>query len=109
MVLPMHNADNLVSEGIQGHSGAIGECVACHTTVPRTVTGGPHGMHPVGGSWVSRHQNVAEHNAKQCKVCHGSDYRGSILSKTWKARTLAGRKFAKGHQISCYDCHGKKW
>jgi nitrate/TMAO reductase-like tetraheme cytochrome c subunit len=66
-------------------------------------------MHPVGQSWVSGHEDVAENNAAQCKSCHGADYRGSVLSKTFTDRTLSveGRtkNFAKGHQVSCYDCH----
>jgi len=108
-IYPAHAADNLLSEGIQGHSGTISECSSCHKSVPKTTTGGPHGMHPVGSSWVSRHQDIAEDNADQCTVCHGSDYRGSPLSKMWQARKLDGKNFAKGHQISCYDCHGEKW
>lgn len=108
-IYPAHNADNLVSEAVQGHSGTIAECTACHTTVPNTVTGGPHGMHPVGQSWISDHQDPAESNVAQCKACHGSDYRGSVLSKTWTNRTFTieeeQKNFAKGHQISCYDCH----
>jgi len=108
-IYPAHEADNKVSIAVQGHSGTIGECVACHTTVPRTITGGPHGMHPVGQSWVRGHEDVAENNPAQCKVCHGSDYRGSNLSKTWTNRSFStewGRKnFSKGHKVSCYDCH----
>ena len=108
-IYPAHNADNIASTSIQGHSGTLAECTACHTTVPNTVTGGPHGMHPVGQSWVGGHEHIAEQNPAQCKVCHGSSYKGSVLSKTWKDRSFStewGRKnFAKGHQVSCYDCH----
>jgi len=108
-IYPAHNADNLLSEGVQGHAGTISECTACHTTVPRTVTGGPHGMHPVGQSWVKGHEDVAEDNPAQCKVCHGQDYRGSALSKMWKTRKLdiedGSKTLSKGHQVSCYDCH----
>ncbi len=104
-----HAEDNVISNQIQGHSGTIAECTACHTTVPSTTTGGPHGMHSVGQGWVSSHQNVAERNAAQCTTCHGSDYRGSDLSKTFSARTLSveGRTktFAKGVKVGCYDCH----
>ncbi len=104
-----HAEDNLQSIAVQGHEGTIAECTACHTTVPSTTSGGPHGMHSVGQSWVRGHEHVAEHNAAQCKTCHGSDYRGSVLSKTFAARTFStewGTKhFAKGHAISCYDCH----
>jgi hypothetical protein len=103
-----HAADNVMSEQIQGHSGTIAECTSCHTTMPSTTTGGPHGMHTVGQSWVSMHEDVAEHGSSQCKTCHGSDYRGSVLSKTFDARTfsaLGTKNFAKGHEVSCYDCH----
>jgi hypothetical protein len=108
-IYPAHNADNIASKSIQGHSGTIGECGACHTRVPNTTTGGPHGMHPVGQSWVRGHEHVAERNSAQCKVCHGSNYRGTDLSKTWTNRSFStewGQKnFAKGHKVSCYDCH----
>ncbi len=108
-IYPAHEADNRVSMAIQGHTGTIAECSACHTSVPRTVTGGPHGLHPIGQSWVRDHQNEAERHPAQCKTCHGSDYRGSMLSKTFTDRSFStewGQKtFAKGHQVSCYDCH----
>jgi len=108
-IYPAHNADNIASESIQGHAGTIGECTACHTTIPNTVTGGPHGMHPVGQDWVKGHEDVAEKNSAQCAVCHGADYRGSVLSKTWTTRSFSTewgtKSFIKGHQVSCYDCH----
>jgi hypothetical protein len=109
-IYPAHEADNKVSMAIQGHTGTVAECSSCHTKVPKTTTGGPHGMHPVGQSWVKNHEDIAEDNPAQCKVCHGSDYRGSNLSKTWTDRTLDAeefgtKKFAKGHKVGCYDCH----
>jgi len=108
-IYPAHNADNLLSNSIQGHSGTIAECSACHSNVPKTISGGPHGMHTIGDSWVKDHKKVAERDSSQCKVCHGADYRGSALSATWSARSLkvehGTKNFAKGHKISCYDCH----
>ncbi len=108
-IYPAHNADNILSEGIQGHTGTIGECASCHSSVPNTTTGGPHGMHPVGQSWVSGHKHVAERNAAQCKVCHGQNYRGSALSEMFTTRTLSvehgNKTLQKDHQVSCYDCH----
>ena len=108
-IYPAHQADNLLAQSIQGHTGTIGECSACHSSVPNTVNGGPHGMHPVGQSWVSGHKHVAERNAAQCKVCHGQNYRGSVLSEMFTTRTLSvehGTKtLQKDHQVSCYDCH----
>ncbi|WP_345969978.1 hypothetical protein WCX72_12010 [Sulfurimonas sp. HSL1-6] len=104
-----HTEDNLQSIAVQGHEGTIAECTACHDTMPRTTAEGPHGMHSVGQYWVSAHEGVAERNRSQCTVCHGSDYRGSFLSKTFSARSFSTERgtktFAAGHAVSCYDCH----
>ncbi len=104
-----HTEDNLQSIAVQGHEGTIAECTACHDTTPRTNTGGPHGMHSVGQSWISDHKDVAERNPAQCKACHGNNYQGSVLSKTFSARTFSvehgTKSFPAGHQISCYECH----
>jgi uncharacterized protein (TIGR03437 family) len=103
-----HSSDNLQSQRIQGHSGMLSECSACHAAVPSTVTGGPHGMHPVGQAWVSVHDNAAEGNASQCRVCHGIDYRGTELSRALGDRTVSAfgtKQFWRGFQIGCYTCH----
>ncbi len=105
-----HAADNVLAQEIQGHSGTISECTACHTTVPTTTNGGPHGLHSVSQSWVGSHEDAAKSNLQACAVCHGSDYKGSYLSKTFSARVFdtedfGVKQFAKGHQVSCYDCH----
>ncbi len=103
--------DNLQSIAAQGFKGTIAECTACHLSTPLTTDGGPHGMHTVGQAWISMHQDVAEDGgAAQCKSCHGADYRGSFLSKTFTARTFSvddGRTktYAAGDVVSCYDCH----
>lgn len=104
-----HAQDNIYSEKIQGHSGTVAECTSCHTTAPMTTTGGPHGMHTVGQSWVDAHEDIAENNSAQCAKCHGADYRGSVLSKTFDARSFTAehttKTYTKGAQVSCYDCH----
>ena len=98
--------DNAQSVGLQGHAGMLAECSACHgSNVPSTTTGGPHGLHPIGSSWVRSHQSVAERGATACQACHGKDYRGTILSKTQADRSMAGRSFPKGTVIGCYSCH----
>jgi len=102
--------DNIQSIQAQGHAGTIGECTACHTTVPMTTSSGPHGMHTVGQAWVSEHGDVVEHSSSSsCTECHGSDYRGAPLSEMMTARTFStewGTKtFPAGHKVSCYDCH----
>ena len=101
----LREEDNKQSMEAQGHTGTIAECTTCHTTVPRTTNEGPHGMHTVGERWVKDHRDVAEHNNQQCKACHGNDFRGSPLSEMFSARKLDGKDFARGHQVSCYDCH----
>lgn len=106
-----HDNDNVQSLELQGHTGTIAECSTCHTTVPTTTSGGPHGLHTVGQAWVSEsaHGKAAERNRTDCATCHGADYRGSPLSKASAARSfrVEGRtkSFPAGHEFGCYDCH----
>ncbi|WP_036300654.1 hypothetical protein [Methylomarinum vadi] len=110
-IYPSHEAnDNVQSIALQGHAGTVNECSACHTDVPLTAEGGPHGLHTIGAAWIEEHEDVAEHNgAESCSYCHGADYRGSPLSalKTEKIFRVEEetKTFAAGHQIGCYDCH----
>jgi hypothetical protein len=98
--------DNVQSNALQGHTGMLAECSACHSTVPGTVSGGPHGLHPIGTSWVNGHQNAAESGgAAACRACHGTDYRGTVLSRMQAIRSMAGKTFQKGTMIGCYSCH----
>jgi len=97
--------DNVQSTTLQGHKGMLAECAVCHGNNPSTVNGGPHGMHPVGADWVSGHKDPAEQNQAQCQACHGTDARGTVLSRMFAARTISGISAWKGSQISCYLCH----
>ncbi len=97
--------DNVMSTNLQGHTGTLAECTACHASTPNTINGGPHGMHPIGSYWVSNHEGAASQNLSACQACHGTDYMGTILSKTLADRTMAGKTFPKGTVIGCYSCH----
>jgi hypothetical protein len=104
-ITPIAN-DNVQSTNLQGHAGMLAECSACHgASVPSTANGGPHGLHPIGSSWVNQHPNVAERGTTACQPCHGTDYRGTVLSKTQADRSMAGRSFPRGTVIGCYSCH----
>ena len=104
-----HVNDNLQNIDQQGHAGTLADCAGCHGTQPRTVTGGPHGMHPVGQDWISRHEDAAEDNSSQCRACHGADYRGTVLSRALGDRMIdtkwGTKNFWQGFQIGCYTCH----
>ncbi len=105
-----HPNDNVQSVALQGHVGTIGECGTCHTAgVPTLTLGGPHGMHPVGAGWVSGHHDAVSANRAQCQACHGADYRGTVLSRTFAARTfnteLGTKQLFRGAQVGCYMCH----
>ena len=105
-----HANDNVLSNDVQGHAGTISECTACHTTVPTTVSGGPHGMHTTGNAWISAHQSAAKGSAlSSCAYCHGATYRGTPLSQVKMSKTLTVKKttktFAAGQAEGCYDCH----
>lgn len=105
-----HRNDNVTAKQVQGHAGTISECTACHASVPQTTNGGPHGMHPVGSWWVGHHGDAAEHGRASCQACHGTDYRGTVLSRALADRTVSTgdygtKSFWRGFQISCYACH----
>ncbi|MCL4179398.1 MAG: hypothetical protein KJ072_16850 [Verrucomicrobia bacterium] len=104
--------DNLQSQDHQGHVGVLAECTACHANQPTTVSGGPHGMHPIGNTWSSQHGDLLESNGgrAQCRICHGLDYRGTELSRAQGDRTLQTEHYGtktlwRGYQVGCYLCH----
>ncbi|MCP5519819.1 MAG: Ig-like domain-containing protein [Verrucomicrobiales bacterium] len=104
-----HENDNLQNLRLQGHAGTLSDCTACHTEMPETFDGGPHGMHPIGDYWVDKHRDAAERNTAGCRDCHGLDYRGTVLSRTLGPRSLrtewGTKTFFQGATIGCYTCH----
>jgi len=104
-----HANDNVQSLALQNHVGTIAECTVCHATVPTTSNKGPHGLHTIGQEWISQHESAAKGNLSACVACHGSDYRGTFLSKTSMARSFrvegGNKTFAAGQAIGCYHCH----
>jgi|GEM_PF-2665962 len=102
--------DNVQNIGLQGYKGTLSDCMACHTKMPFTNDEGPHGMHSISQDWVEKHEDYAEDEKKDsCKACHGTDLKGSFLSKTFNDRTFSTKwgtkNFPKGTQIGCFDCH----
>jgi hypothetical protein len=126
--------DNIAATQIQGHSGSIVECIACHSETDFSADGrlratldGPHGMHAVGDTWFANggHEDIAEDREDECRACHGQNGEGSVLSVMATTRTLqcddedddeggnvasvcnggATAVFNKGHQVTCHDCH----
>jgi hypothetical protein len=102
--------DNLQSIAAQGHLGTVVECATCHSNLQDDQLVGPHGMHPTGSQWISKHQDMAEQQGTaSCSACHGANYRGTVLSRSQGDRTLStqfGTKtFWRGYEVGCYDCH----
>lgn len=100
--------DNATAGQLQGHTGRIIECKTCHTGTYtlENALGGPHGMHPVGGTntkedsgysqwWVNNHghylgQNpTADDLRDKCGVCHGKSGEGTVLSEVAITRVVA--------------------
>ncbi len=110
-----HRNDNVQSVQLQGHVGVLMECTACHATMPAATRAnagsGPHGMHPLGSSWAQNHPDIAESvGVAQCRACHGTDGRGTVLSRASADRSVTTDKFgaktfARGQKVSCYECH----
>jgi len=111
-----HINDNVRNINIQGHAGVMVECSSCHVSMTVnsvTATNGPHGMHPVGQSWVSGHHDYIQGNVTQCQACHGTDNRGTVLSRAQGDRALTANfdggtvslNLFRGALIGCYTCH----
>jgi hypothetical protein len=56
----VHTNDNILATNLQGHAGVLVECMACHSAMPETISGGPHGLHPVGSAWLDHHGDAAK-------------------------------------------------
>jgi len=108
-----HVDENDQSIALQNHAGPVAECTACHTTIPTTVNGGPHGMHTTGNAWVSSHQHANKTGTAttpSCAYCHGSTSAGTPLSAIKMAKTINAGEFGiknwpAGYQVSCFSCH----
>lgn len=102
--------DNVASIQFQGHEGVRSDCTRCHGANPSTVSGGPHGLHPIGTSWVDGHRTPGK-TPSNCTACHGTDQRGTVLSRAqaaWSATIFDGQityTAWRGKQIGCYTCH----
>lgn len=106
-----HRNDNLRNVAIQGHAGVTVECMACHTTMPVTINGGPHGLHPLGQDWINDHHDaVSQVGLAACQTCHGAESRGTVLSRvqgdrTYRVGDAGDLSFFRGATIGCYNCH----
>jgi PKD repeat protein len=109
-----HVNDNVQAQQLQGHVGPLAECTSCHGSAPSTVDGGPHGLHPLGQGWANEHHDEIGGDRKatvaSCQACHGTDYRGTVLSRSQADRTIStehygSKHFWRGYQIGCYTCH----
>ena len=112
--------DNVPAVQLQGHAGTISECTVCHEpgSFPNGTLNGPHGMHPVNDpDWIKSkgdfyHEDFVWRNGEdQCAACHGSDHRGTRLSRVPVDRVLRDADgvvratVAEGDVISCDLCH----
>lgn len=122
-----YSNDNVTAIQLQGHTGTILECSACHTKDAfkteesigsglhypdsagnPTILAGPHNMHPVNdANWVNKDGGFHNQWAKkpgangedQCAACHGKDHKGTRLSKTPVDRELTVGKTMKFKKV----------
>jgi autotransporter-associated beta strand protein len=112
---PAGTNDNVQSIALQGHEGVLAECSACHAVTPPSstaaqYTGGPHGLHPMTTTWgSSTHESSSRRTG--CTNCHGSDWKGTVLSEMQATRTMereedaSSLSFWRGYRIGCWNCH----
>ena len=104
--------DNITAIQIQGHTGEISECGACHLDLGPGL-GGPHGLHNVNDpGWMAQHGAFLRQNRNTCFACHGTDLHGTALSRAKADRTLARSMslggtvtITAGTPVDCYSCH----
>lgn len=109
-----HRNDNRQNITAQGHAGTRSNCTSCHVSMPATVSGGPHGMHPTGTNWINVHKNYGQSGS--CLGCHGADRRGSPLSRSFSDQTLTfshdgtphSIPLFRGANVSCFLCHQRE-
>lgn len=130
--------DNIPATQLQGHSGYVAECQVCHEPTDSSLplgNNGPHGMHAISDlefsspdfqpddRWNLRHKSY-RNTGPGCESCHGSDLKGTVLSRTAEDRTVhckdnkgslpgcaAGQPTAvipKGTPVGCGLCHRQK-
>ena len=105
--------DNIYPTSLQGYVAKVTECSVCHSNVPVSATGGPHGVHTLGQAWVNQggHRDYVDNYGYQsCAYCHGVKFNGSFLSQAKVQRTFTledgqQKVFGPLHQFTCYDCH----
>lgn len=113
---PLAN-DNVAASQLQGHSGTLIECTACHAAGSLGLSlNGPHGMHPVNdANWTAHHSDFAETRLDSCRTCHGLRGEGTVLSRVAVTRTLRASEdgtrtvtLQKGTPVRCDACHANK-
>ena len=100
-------SDNITAMQLQGHTGVIRECGACHASGTLALTtSGPHGMHNVGDArWANGgHSDFYDRDPDACLACHGLNREGTVLARAGADRPWGNIK--KGDAISCTRCHG---
>lgn len=109
-----HRNDNVQNIAAQGHAGTLSSCTSCHASMPVTVSGGPHGMHPTGSAWIGRHKDFGK--SSSCQACHGADLRGTPLSRSFSDQSLSfsddgvahSIPLFRGANVSCFLCHKRE-
>ena len=118
--------DNIASIQLQGHTGTLSECTACHgdNDLGNTLAG-PHGMHPVGAGEFTDggHEDLFKSNKADCQSCHGVNGEGTVLSRSFTDRSFTIEEcekgslcpgaestnfevnLSKGEAVSCGLCH----
>jgi len=103
--------DNINSIETQGYAASIRECTVCHTNMPNSINGGPHGMHNLGESWVKGHHDAFNSTPKStCYYCHGTTSSGSPLAmvkitKTFNIEDSRTKSFVANERVTCWSCH----
>jgi hypothetical protein len=103
-------SEDAQSQRLQGAAGAVLSCAACHTGTLSTGLTGPHGTHQATQAYAKGHNDWIKTSGGRttCMPCHGTDYRGTALSRARSSQTFTGKGthvVFPGFQTGCYTCH----
>jgi hypothetical protein len=67
-------------------------------------------MHSISSNWATEHEDAVQSvGLATCRACHGTDYRGTVLSRAASDRSFSTKhgvkQFTRGTEVSCYACH----
>jgi len=87
--------DNVMSTNLQGHTGTLAECTACHASTPNTITGGPQDYTPSGHPGSITMKMRLRKTCPPARRVMGRTTWGPFCRKPWPTARWQGKHFPR--------------